>query len=76
MTSYGLEDDPQILFGHLFHVFRFIRIYHLNKIFCSSHVALPSRLPFFDCLTLSVFDIFKCQLSDPYLLVFPGSFLG
>ena len=58
MTSYGLEDDPQSLFGHLFHIFYFIRIYHLNKIFCSSHMVLPYSLPFFGCLILNiVFDI-------------------
>ena len=69
MTSYGLGEDAQILLGHLFHVFYFIRIYHLNKILCSSIVVLPSYLPTFGCLTLHiVFDIFKYHLSDPYCL--------
>ena len=67
---------PKFFLDILF-IFYFIRIDPLNKILCSSHVALPSYLPIFGCLTLTiVFDIFKFHVSDPYLLVFPGSFLS
>ena len=76
MASNGLKDDPKILLGHLFHIFYFIRIDQPNKILCSPPMFLPSSLPFFGCLTLDkVFDIFKCHLSGPYVLDFPGSFL-
>ena len=77
MTSNGLNDNPKILLGHLFHIFHFIRINHLNKFPSSPLMVLPSCLPYLGCLALDkVYDIFQCHLSDPHTLDFPGSFLS